>query len=145
MLHLQSVDDLGGNRSRWRANAPLRRRTVQWDAEITSEEPGRRISWQSLPGADVANAGTVHFAPAPDGHGTEVKVVLHYNVPGGRAGRAVARLLGEEPTQQVRDDLRRLKQVLETGDIVRTESLPEGTDARRQTAQGPARAKEDQR
>lgn len=145
MLHLQSVDDLGGNRSRWRANAPLRRRTVQWDAEITSEEAGRRISWQSLPGADVANAGTVHFAPAPDGHGTEVKVVLHYNVPGGRAGRAVARLLGEEPTQQVRDDLRRLKQVLETGDIVRTESLPEGTDARRQTAQGPARAKEDQR
>jgi uncharacterized membrane protein len=145
MLHLQSVDDLGGNRSRWRANAPLRRRTVQWDAEITSEEPGRRISWQSLPGADVANAGTVHFAPAPDGHGTEVKVVLHYNVPGGRAGRAVARLLGEEPTQQVRDDLRRLKQVLETGDIVRTESLPDGTDARHQAKQGPARAKEDKR
>lgn len=145
MLHLQSVDDLGGNRSRWRANAPLRRRSVEWEAEITSEEPGRRIAWKSLPGADVPNSGTVHFAPAPDGHGTEVKVVLHYDVPGGRLGRAAARLLGEEPTQQVRDDLRRLKQVLETGDLVRTESLPEGTDARRQAGQGPAMATGDQR
>jgi len=138
MLHLQSVEDLGGNRSRWRANAPLRRRCVEWEAEITSEERGRRIAWKSLPGADVANSGTVHFAPTPDGVSTEVKVVLHYDVPGGRAGRALARLLGEEPVQQVRDDLRRLKQVLETGDVVRTEALPEGTDARRQALQGPA-------
>ena len=140
MLHLQSVEDLGGNRSRWRANAPLRRRSVEWEAEITSEDPGRRIAWKSLPGADVANAGTVRFGPAPDGRSTEVKVVLHYDVPGGRVGRAAARLLGEEPTQQVRDDLRRLKQVLETGDIVRTEALPEGTDARHQVLQRPSHA-----
>ncbi|WP_435769546.1 SRPBCC family protein [Nocardioides sp. SYSU DS0651] len=138
MLHLQSVDDLGGGRSRWRANAPLRRRSVEWEAELTSEEPGRRIAWKSLPGADVANAGTVHFGHTPDGRSTEVKVVLHYDVPGGRVGRAVARLLGEEPVQQVRDDLRRLKQVLETGDLVRTEGLPQGTDARHQAVQRPA-------
>ncbi|UMG94815.1 SRPBCC family protein [Nocardioides sp. TF02-7] len=140
MLHLQTVEDLGGGRSRWRANAPLRRRSVGWEAEITSEEPGRRLAWKSLPGADVDNAGTVHFGPTPDGRGTEVKVVLHYDVPGGRVGRAVARLLGENPVQQVRDDLRRFKQVMETGDVVRTEALPEGTDARHQVLQRPGRA-----
>lgn len=137
MLHLKSVSGDGDGRSHWEANAPLRR-SVKWDAEITGDEPGRRISWKSLPGADIDNAGTVHFAPAPGDRGTEVRVALHYDVPGGRVGRAVAKLFGEEPEQQVRDDLRRFKQVLETGDLVRTESLPHGTDARHQFAQGPA-------
>ena len=137
MLHLKSVSGDGDGRTHWEANAPLRR-SVKWDAEITGDEPGRRISWKSLPGADIDNAGTVHFAPAPGDRGTEVRVALHYDVPGGRVGRAVAKLFGEEPEQQVRDDLRRFKQVLETGDLVRTESLPHGTDARHQFAQGPA-------
>lgn len=137
MLHLKSVSGDGDGRTHWEANAPLRR-SVKWDAEITGDEPGRRISWKSLPGADIDNAGTVHFAPAPGDRGTEVRVDLHYDVPGGRVGRAVAKLFGEEPEQQVRDDLRRFKQVLETGDLVRTESLPHGTDARHQFAQGPA-------
>jgi uncharacterized membrane protein len=138
MLHLRSVSEDGHGRTRWVANAPVRR-SVRWDAEITGDEPGRRIAWKSLPGADVDNSGTVHFAPAPGDRGTEVRVVLHYDVPGGRVGRAVARLLGEDPEQQVRDDLRRFKQVMETGDIVRTESLPHGTDARHQFLQGPAK------
>ena len=106
---------------------------------MTGDEPGRRISWKSLPGADVDNSGTVHFAPAPDGAGTEVRVVLHYGVPGGRAGRLLAKLLGEEPEQQVRDDLRRFKQVMETGDVVRSNGLPHGTDARHQMLQRAAR------
>ena len=139
MLHLRSVADLGEGRSLWKANAPMRK-TVTWEAEMTGDEPGRRISWQSLPGADVDNSGTVHFTPAPDGKGTEVSVTLHYDVPGGAIGRAVAKLLGEEPEQQVRDDLRRFKQVMETGDIVRTETLPDGTDAGRQFLQRPAQA-----
>ena len=137
MLHLKSVTPTGGGdrRTRWEANAPLRR-SVTWEAELTSEEPGRRIAWKSLPGSTIDNAGTVHFAPAPGDRGTEVKVVLHYGVPGGRLGRAVAKLFGEEPEQQVRDDLRRFKQVMETGDVVRSEGLPQGTDARHQVAQG---------
>jgi uncharacterized membrane protein len=138
MLHLRSVSVDGGGRSRWTANAPVRR-SVSWEAELTGDEPGRRISWKSLPGADIDNAGTVHFAPAPDGRGTEVRVVLHYDVPGGRVGRAVAKLFGEEPEQQVRDDLRRFKQVLETGEVVRSEGLPQGSDARHQLLQGGAR------
>jgi len=137
MLHLQHVSEDGDGRTHWVANAPVRRK-VTWDAEITGDEPGRRISWKSLPGADVDNSGTVHFAPAPGGRGTEVRVVMHYDVPGGRVGRVLAKVFGEEPEQQVRDDLRRFKQVMETGDIVRTDGLPHGTDARHQLAQRPA-------
>jgi uncharacterized membrane protein len=139
MQHLESVTVLDGSdtRTHWVAKAPLGT-SVSWDAEITSEEPGRRLAWRSLPGSRIDNSGTVHFAEAPGDRGTEVKVVLHYDVPGGRLGRAVARLVGENPVQQVRDDLRRFKQVIETGDIVRTDGLPGGTDAKKQGAQRPA-------
>jgi uncharacterized membrane protein len=137
MLHLQSVTTHGEGRSHWRANAPVRK-SVEWDAELTGDEPNRRISWKSVPGSGIDNSGTVHFATSPDGHGTEVRVALHYDVPGGAIGRAVAKLLGEEPEQQVRDDLRRFKQVMETGDVVRSDGLPGGTDARHQLAQRPA-------
>lgn len=138
MLHLREVSEESDGTTRWVANAPIRRK-VSWRAEITGDEPGRRISWKSLKGADIDNSGTVHFAPAPGDRGTEVRVVLHYDVPGGRIGRLVAKLLGEDPEQQVRDDLRRFKQVMETGDIVRTDALPHGTDARHQLLQRPAK------
>jgi uncharacterized membrane protein len=72
MLHLKEVSEDGHGRTRWVANAPVRRK-VTWDAEITGDEPGRRISWKSLPGADVDNSGTVHFSPAPGDRGTEVR------------------------------------------------------------------------
>lgn len=144
MLHLRSVTETGDGRSRWEANAPLRR-SVSWEAQLTGDEPGRRISWRSLPGSKVDNAGTVHFAAAPGDRGTEVAVVLHYDVPGGRAGRLVAKLLGEEPEQQVRDDLRRFKQVMETGRVVRSDGLPSGADARHQVAQRPAQPVKDER
>jgi uncharacterized membrane protein len=141
MRHLESVTSVGEDRTHWVARAPLRR-SVEWDAEMTGDEAGRRISWRSLPGADIDNSGTVHFAPAPDQDGTEVRVSLHYDVPGGAIGRAAAKLLGEEPEQQVRDDLRRFKQVLETGDIVRSDALPEGTAAGHQFIQRPAQPTE---
>ncbi|WP_110180747.1 SRPBCC family protein [Nocardioides solisilvae] len=139
MLHLESVTPQADGRSHWVAKGPAGRK-VSWDAEITSEETGRRLAWRSLKGASVDNSGTVHFVPAPGDRGTEVRVVLHYDVPGGLLGRAVARLFGEEPEQQVRDDLRRFKQVMETGDVVRTEILPRGTEAKRQLVQGVAQA-----
>ena len=139
MGHLESVTPAsdGDRRSHWVAKAPLGR-TVSWDAEITSEDPGQRLAWRSLPGSRIDNSGTVHFTAAPGDRGTEVKVVLHYDVPGGRLGRAVGKLVGEEPAQQVRDDLRRFKQVMETGDIVRSDGLPRGTEARKQGVQRPA-------
>ena len=90
---------------------------MSWDAEIHNEIPDRLIAWRSLPGADVANAGSVHFTPVRGGGRTEVRVVLSYEPPGGRLGAAVAKLFGREPDQQVDEDLRRFKQVMESGEV----------------------------
>lgn len=127
MAHLESVHVLDDRRSRWKATAPAGS-SVEWDAEILEDEPNRRIAWHSLQNADVANWGEVRFLPAPGGRGTEVHVVLRYEPPGGALGAAVAKLFGEEPGQQVRGDLRRLKQVLETGEVVHSDaSIHRGT------------------
>jgi uncharacterized membrane protein len=138
MAHVRSVRTLdGGTRSHWVAEAPGRR-TVEWDAEVVEDRPGRLIRWRSEPGADIANTGSVEFTPAPGGRGTEVRVRLAYAQPGGRVGKAVAKLLGEAPDQQIRDDLSRFKQVLETGQVVRSEGSPEGPFAKRLLTQRPA-------
>lgn len=133
MTHLESVSDEGKH---WVAKAPAGR-TVEWDAEITEDVPGEVLAWRSAPAADVTNAGTVRFVPAPGGRGTEVRVELTYEPPAGALGNTVARLLGEEPRQQVTDDLRRFKQVLETGEVVRSEASPEGARTGRLVAQRP--------
>jgi uncharacterized membrane protein len=111
MDHLESVTVLDENRSHWVAKAPAGMR-VEWDAVIHNEIENELIAWRSLPGADVNNAGSVHFTPAGDGQ-TEVRVVLSYDPPAGKLGAAVAKLFGEEPSKQVDDDLRRFKQVME--------------------------------
>ena len=136
MHHLESVEWLDDRTTRWKAAAPVGK--VSWDAELVDDVRGERISWRSLPKATVPNEGSVDLRPAPGGKGTEVRVRLRYDVPGGRAGRAVARMLGEEPHQQVEDDLRRFKQVMETGQIVRSDGSPEGHSASRQLIQRPA-------
>jgi uncharacterized membrane protein len=133
MAHVGSVQ-VDGMRSRWTATAPAGG-TVTWEAEITQDSPNRLVSWRSVEGSTVPNSGTVTFTPAPAGHGTEIRVELDYELPAGRLGALVAKLFGEEPEQQVRDDLRRAKQVLETGDVVRSDGSPDGTKARRQAAQ----------
>jgi hypothetical protein len=92
--------------------------TVEWDAETTEDRPNELIAWRSLEGADVYNEGTVRFEPAPGGRGTEVHVELRYEPPGGRIGSKLAMLFRREPGQQVQDDLRAFKQVIETGDVV---------------------------
>ncbi|MGS2641315.1 SRPBCC family protein [Streptosporangium sp. LJ11] len=136
MTHLDSVETTGDGHSHWKARGPLK--PVEWDAEIVEDRSDELIAWRSLPGALVGNSGSVRFADAPGGRGTEVRVNLAYDPPGGRAGLAFARILGEHPEQQVRDDLRRFKQVLETGEVVRSEGSPEGTRALRQAMQRPA-------
>jgi uncharacterized membrane protein len=125
MDHLESVTILDENKSHWVAKAPLGR-TVAWDAQIINDVPNTLIAWQSLPGADVDNAGSVRFEPAAGNRGTEVRVTLQYNPPAHQIGAAVARLFGEEPSVQVSEDLRRLKSILETGEVPQTDGQPEG-------------------
>jgi uncharacterized membrane protein len=137
MAHLDEVRQLDGRRSRWRATAPFDQ-NVEWDAEITDVEPGRRIAWQSLDDADVANSGEVRFVAAPGGRGTEVQVSVTYEVPGGAVGTAVAKYFGEEPSQQLDDDLRRFKQVIETGEVIRSDGAPQGKRTRNEFPQHPA-------
>jgi uncharacterized membrane protein len=115
MDHLESVTVLDETRSHWVAKAPAGTR-VEWDASIHNEIENELIAWRSLEGADINHAGSVHFMPAGQG-GTDVRVVLSYEPPAGKVGVALAKLLGEEPSQQVEDDLRRFKQVMEATEV----------------------------
>ena len=125
MRHLESVEVIDGQRSRWVARAPAGR-TIEWEAEITDDEPGRRIAWHSVPGSEVANAGSVRFDPAPEGRGTVVQVSLEYAPPGGELGARLARFLKEEPEHQIREDLRHFKQWIEAGEVATTQGQPSG-------------------
>jgi uncharacterized membrane protein len=138
MAHLDEVRVTGERTSHWRT-VPVGGRCIEWDAEITEDVPGQRIAWRSTDNADVWNEGTVSFREAPGGRGTEVHVRIRYAMPGGRLGQLMARLLGEDPRQQLDDDLRRFKQVVETGEVVRSEGAPAGKRARHEFPQHPAR------
>jgi uncharacterized membrane protein len=137
MEHLEDVTLLGPGRSRWTARARSGRVLV-WETEITDDTAEELIAWRSVEGSDVPAAGRVRFQPAPGGCGTEVHVAVEYRPPAGRIGSAVSKLLGESPDQQIRDDLRRFKQVMETGEVVRSDGSPEGVDTSRQLRQHPA-------
>ena len=125
MEHLEAVELRDGGRSHWVASAPAGAK-VEWDAEIVEDRPSERIAWRSVEGADVPNRGSVDFVDGPGGRGTFVRVDLAYEPPAGALGRGVAKLFGEEPEQQVEADLRRFKQVLETGEVPTTEGQPTG-------------------
>ena len=135
MKHLESVEDLGDGRSRWKAKGPAGTK-VEWEATIIADVPGEVITWRSLENSDVDNAGAVRFEKAPGGRGTIVKVNIQYNPPAGVIGATVAKLFGEEPEQQLDDDLRRFKQVLEVGEVVVSDATLMGTGY---FAQRPAR------
>jgi uncharacterized membrane protein len=126
MYHVESVTTTSDGGSHWVVKGPANLK-VEWDAVIVDDIPGRRISWQSTEGASVANAGSVRFERAPRDQGTEMHVELTYSLPGGPVGAAIARLFGEEPNQQLRDDLRRFKQIIETGEIARSDGAPQGS------------------
>lgn len=126
MRHLTSVTELSPTQSRWVARGPAGSH-IEWEAEIVDDRPGEAIGWRSLPGADVTNAGTVQFRPAPDHRGTEVHVCLTYDPPMGRAAATVAKLLGEEPDVQVREDLRRFKWIIEAGELPTIDGQPHGS------------------
>ena len=113
MKHVESVVVKDDRHSHWVAKAPLGMK-VEWDAEIISEVPNQLIGWRSEGDGDVDNAGSVRFVRVADG-GTEVRVMLQYDPPAGLVGVAMAKILGEEPEQQVQEDLARFKQVMEAG------------------------------
>jgi uncharacterized membrane protein len=126
MSHLERVTERDGMRSHWVARV-VDGLNAEWDAEIINEVENKLIGWRSLPGADVVTAGSVSFAPIRGGRGTEVSVRLQYATPAGRAGALVASLMGRNPSQMIRSDLRRAKQLLEAGEIAR--AVPD-TDGR---------------
>lgn len=125
MRNLQSVTATGGNRSHWVALAGTAA-PVEWDAETTEDVPNQRIAWRSLPGSAVQTQGVVRFVPAPGNRGTEVHVEMTYAGPGGALSKSVAALLVALTAQQVKDDVRRLKEVMETGEIATTSGQPQG-------------------
>lgn len=130
MSHLQSVEVLDDKRSHWVVKGPMNSR-IEWDAEIINEEPYEVIAWRSLPGAEIDNAGSVRFIRAPGGRGTQVRVNIEYIPVAGKLGAAIAKIFGEEPNQQVREDLRRFKQIMETGEAPTTQGQPVGQCAGR--------------
>jgi uncharacterized membrane protein len=136
MTHLESVAVIDDRLSHWTARGPAGR-TFEWDAEIVDERPNELIAWRSLPGAEVDNSGTVRFQPGPRGRGTEVRVEIVYEPPAGELGATIARLFGREPTQQVQADLRKVKQVLETGEVLLSEATLDAALLLQRPAQPP--------
>jgi uncharacterized membrane protein len=106
--HVERVDDLGGGRSHWVVRGPGGVR-YEWDAETISDEPGERIAWKSVGNGDVVSAGSVLFRPL----GREIAVHFQYAPPGGTVARGLAAMFGQDPNTQVRDDLARLRVILE--------------------------------
>jgi uncharacterized membrane protein len=132
MDHLEAVTVTDDKRSHWKAKAPLGY-SVEWDAEVSGEVENERIGWHSLEGSEIPNSGVVEFRPTTD-RGTEVVVTLTYEPPAGKVGALVAKLFGEEPNQQVAEDLRRFKSLMESGVIMRTEGQPSGRAPEAKTA-----------
>src|ERR1044071_904150 len=141
MRHVESVVDRGDGLSHWKVKGPAGME-VEWDATIVADVPNEVITWRTLENADVDHAGAVRFERAAGGRGTVVKVNLEYMPVGGVIGATVAKLFGEEPEQQLDDDLRRFKQVMEVGEVVVSEATLLGTGYMEQRAAQPAEAGE---
>jgi uncharacterized membrane protein len=125
MDHLEEVRRIDDGRWHWVTRGPAGI-DAEWDAEVINDIPNELIAWRSVEGSRVHNAGSVHFEPAAGGRGTELRVVLRYDPPGGKIGAAFAKLFGETPAHQVQEELRRLKQLIETGEVATTEGQPAG-------------------
>jgi uncharacterized membrane protein len=125
MHHLESVERVTDTVSHWRARGPAGT-AVEWDAEINNEVANQLIAWRSLEGSSVVSAGSVNFDAAGAGRGTRVTVHLQYSPPGGKVGAAVAKLFGRDAATEIREDLRRFKQLVEAGEVATTSGQPRG-------------------
>lgn len=124
MENVESVTTIGGGKSRWVIKAPAGQK-VELVTRITRDRPGESIAWKSEPDSDVETDGSVEFLEGAPGRGTMVRLTLRYDPPGGMIGRGIAKLLQREPRIQARRDLRRFKQLMETGEVA-TNAGPSG-------------------
>jgi uncharacterized membrane protein len=124
--HPATIRALSDTEAHWTVSAPPGDRRVEWTSLIINDHPSRLLAWRSADGAEIPNAGTVRFEPAPGDQGTEVTVSLEYDPPGGKLGAWLAKISGEEAGQQVADALRRFKALMETGEIPTTLGQPVG-------------------
>jgi uncharacterized membrane protein len=120
MENIERVDVIDDQHSHWVVKAPADHK-VEWDSVLTAEEPDRLLAWETGPDAEVKNHGRVEFRDAPGGRGTELHATIVYDPPGGALGKLIATLFQKEPGMQAKRDLRRLKMLLETGEIATTE------------------------
>jgi uncharacterized membrane protein len=125
MKFVESVTELDANRSHWIARAPGGAR-IEWDAEVTNDQPGKLIAWRSVDEADVEHAGVVRFEPGRDGRGTWLRAEIQYRPPGGPIGAALARIADVAPKQAIAEDLRRFKRLMETGEVPTIEGQSHG-------------------
>jgi uncharacterized membrane protein len=125
MSHLQSVRTGDAGRSRWVASLPGDK-TLEWEAEITQELPNELLAWRSLEGSPMAHSGFVHFRALSEGRGTMVSVKLDLDAPEGSLAAGVTKLFGEVPELMLGEDLRKFKQLMETGEIATTHGQPSG-------------------
>ena len=131
MQHVNDVKNTGEGLSQWRVDTPLGQplgATLEWTAEVTDDQPGQRIAWRTVPGAGniVDNSGWVEFTPSPTEDATVVRAHIAYNPPGGVVGDALAALFQRVTAQQVRDDIRRFKAVMEAGEAPTVDGQPSG-------------------
>ncbi|MEO7635361.1 MAG: SRPBCC family protein [Sphingomicrobium sp.] len=134
MDNVRSVEKIDDKNSRWTIEAPAGT-SVELVTEITADEPGSRIAWKSTEESQIATTGEVLFEDAAPGRGTVVRLVQSYAPPAGVIGKAVAKLFQREPYVQARRDLRRFKQLLETGEVT-TNASPSG-----RTSESPTKAR----
>ena len=125
MQYLHSVKSTDGNRSEWTAIGPLNTK-FRWSAQITEDRPNERIAWRSVEGSDIQTHGSVEFRPNPNGHGAIVRAKISYAPPAGSLGKTFAAILGKDPAFTVREDLRRFKALIETGEMPTTAGQPHG-------------------
>ena len=126
MNHLEAVTTTGEKTSHWKVKAPLGT-TFEWDAELTSDVENEKIGWKSAEIAEISNSGVVEFNQT-ENRGTEVRITLTYEPPAGKIGSLIAKLFGEEPNQQIEEDLRRFKRLMETGSIMKIEGQSSGRE-----------------
>lgn len=115
MANVIEVRKTGERTTHWIVEGPLGQ-SIEWDARITANEPGEFIAWRSTT-ADIDNSGQVHFEPTA--RGTRVLVVMTFGQPTGPIGAVVSKIIGSDPDDIVREDLRRFKQLIETGKVAR--------------------------
>lgn len=126
MQHLSEVSQIDEKRSHWQARIPMSMGQISWDAEIIADEENQRIAWCSIPGAAVDNAGEVRFRDAPGNRGTEIQAIISYRPPAGDIGGLVAKWLNGSLEQMVKEDLRRFKHIIETGELPTIEGQSSG-------------------